>query len=296
MEFSLMTLNLFFIIFYKYMLLHDKEELEENYEEMLDVISGAGFKYVDILGMEVDCLGIDFVKEQLDKHNLKVNSYMFSQQFAKTAADDSNRALDTEIINAGKQAVKNAQKLETKTLMLIPQVREDMSGISKDEIHANMIRRMTPIVSYAKEVGITTVIEDTPNLQLHLCSTEDLKNVSAKIPEVRIVYDSGNMVLVDEDPVKYFHNFENEIAHVHLKDMQTTTNMQRRPDRGLDGRFWETAPSGAGVIDFKSVCTAVKNSNFKGHPTIEFTTSPEMSIPDALVASREYFEKLWSEI
>ena len=124
------------------MLLHDKEELEENYEEMLDVISGAGFKYVDILGMEVDCLGIDFVKEQLDKHNLKVNSYMFSQQFAKTAADDSNRALDTEIINAGKQAVKNAQKLETKTLMLIPQVREDMHCCKKQQFQGTSNNRI----------------------------------------------------------------------------------------------------------------------------------------------------------
>ncbi len=286
MKLSLMTLNLFFMIFYRFMILKDMEELRENYEEMLDMIRAAGYTQVDVLGMEVQILGVDYVKEQLDKRGLQVSSLMYGDQFAKQGEEH-----DAQIIAGGKQGVDNAVKLGTKVIMLIPQLREDMSGFTREQVQDAMVRRMAPVAAYAREQGLIPVIEDTPQLDLHLCSTEDLTEVMGLIPGMDMVYDSGNMLLVGEDPVTYFKTFQDQISHIHLKDMRVAKSLDRRPDRALDGTYYETAPSGRGVVDFDVLLSEIKSSGYEGNLTVEFAVEQGEDITESLRSARLFFEE-----
>lgn len=287
MELSLMTLNLFFMIFYRYMILGDLEELRENYEEMLDVIQAAGYTYVDILAMETQILETAYVKEQLQKRGLRVNCLMYGDQFASR-----DREADQAMIDGGRGGVDTSLELGCNLIMLIPQVREDMSGVSRDDVHNALKRRWAPIALYAREKGVIPVIEDTPSLQLHLCGSEDLQEIFSCVPQLDMVYDSGNMLLVKEDPVAYYKKFENKISHIHLKDMKIAQSLERRPDKAIDGTYWETAPSGTGVINFPSLLRVIKDSGYQGRLTVEFCLRQGDNTVEALKESKKYFEEM----
>lgn len=285
MKLSLMTLNLFFLIYYRFLMMHDKEELKENYEEMLDVVVASGFEAVDVLSMETEAMGISYVKEQLQKRKLSVSSYMYFAEFGKPGKE-----FDKELTDGGLQAVDAAKELETKVLMLVPQVRTDLSGCGREEMHETLVRRLSPIATCAKQQGIAAVIEDTPNLQLHLCGSQDLKEVLGQIPDMYMVYDSGNMLLTKENPVEYYQTFQDRVAHIHLKDMRIASSADRRPDVAVDGTPMACAPTGIGMVDFDALCAAIKESGYKGYLTVEFAMDQSNDFVGCLKRSREYFE------
>ena len=140
--------------------------------------------------------------------------------------------------------MEQAIYLETKVLMLVPQVHEGIEQFSAEEVQRALIGNLTPVTAYAVEKGIHSVIEDTPDLRLHLCRAEDLARVVDAIPGQEVVYDSGNMVLVDEDPIKYYERFAQKTAHIHLKDMMEVPRRRALPiPRQMDGRMTGRPPA-----------------------------------------------------
>lgn len=56
------------------------------------------------------------------------------------------------------------------------------------------------------------------------------------LPGMKLVYDSGNMILAGEDPVEYAKAMKDQIDYVHLKDMKVIPANRRGADIALDGR------------------------------------------------------------
>ena len=212
---SLMTINMAMPVLIKVMMEHDMEDAMELYEEMLDLVKDAGFEAVDVSAMEVRCFGVETVKEQLDKRNLKVSSLI---HFGEFATGDEEKA--AAVVEEGKQAVDQALFLGTNVLMLVPQAREDLSSYTREQIQENLIRNFTPVTALAVEKGVHSVIEDTPDLRLQLCTREDVEYVLSRVPGQELVYDSGNMILVEEDPIAYYDAIADRTAHIPLKDMK----------------------------------------------------------------------------
>ena len=287
MKLSLMTLNLFFTIFYRFMMTQDMEEYHENYEEMLDLVKESGFEAVDMTNMEVQTLGLPYVKEQLAKRDLKVSSLICMGDFAQV--DESKSG---EIISQGKQAADWCVELGAKVQMLVPSTREDLSRFSEEEIHQALVRHFTPVAVYAREKGIRPVIEDAPQLQYHMCTAAQLRKLLGCVPELELVYDSGNMVLVKEDPVEYLKQFADQLGHVHLKDMRPATDADRGADVGIDGVAMTGAASGTGCVDLKAVTGTLKEIGYDGYCTVEFAIYEEREYFSGLVRSRDYCEKL----
>ena len=287
MKLSLMTLNLFFNIFYRFMMTQDMEEYQDNYEEMLDLVKDSGFKAVDMTNMEVQTLGLEYVKEQLKKRDLKVSSLICMGDFAQVDESKSEG-----IISQGKQETDWCEELGAKVQMLVPSSREDLSGFSEEEMHQALVRNFAPVAAYAKEKGIHPVIEDAPQLQYHMCTAAQLKKLLGCVPDLELVYDSGNMVLVKEDPVEYLKQFADCLGHVHLKDMRLATDADRGADVGIDGVAMTGAASGTGCVDLKAVVETLKEIGYDGYCTVEFALYEEREYYSGLVRSREYFEKM----
>lgn len=107
-----------------------------------------------------------------------------------------------------------------------------------------------------------------------------------------MVYDSGNMILVGEDPVEYYDAFADRIAHIHLKDMRIADAHEMFTDRALDGRAMTAAPTGTGLIDLENVMKHVREHGYDGYLTIEFAVDAEKDYRGTLRKSREYIESL----
>lgn len=284
---SLMTLSMFFQMFFKFQIDHDMEDFLETYEEMMELVSETGYEAVDVNGVEIDTIGIEKVKSVLEKYHLKVSSYIYFENFAAMDAEGFE-----ERVEKAKQAVDDALDLGTNVLMLVPQAQENIEEYTPEEIRAQLIRHWLPVAEYAQSKGVHPVVEDTPDLRLHFCTTKELKKVLDAVPGLEVVYDSGNMVLVGEDPVIYYDTFADKTGHIHLKDMRLATDADMFADIASDGTKMTGAPTGTGMIDLKKVMEHVRAYGYDGYLTVEFAVDEDNDFRKSLIRSRKYLEGL----
>lgn len=285
-----MTINMMFQFGYKYLIMdHDAEDFEESWLEMMDLVSEAGFKAVDVTSIELMALGADKIHEELEKRKIAVSSVIDFDSYM----DIEPGAFEKKLA-AHKANMEAAVKLNTKVFMLAlgGTTAGGVPAADKKEAHEKLAAYFRPLSEYAKALGLHPVVEDTPNLAFYLDKAADLKEILDAIPDLEVVYDSGNMLLVGEDPVAYFRQFAGRTAHIHLKDMMYVDLSERGGDLAEDGRKMNTAPAGTGLVDMPALLTEIKKSGYDEYLTVEYAKHPEMNWLDSLKASREYYEAL----
>lgn len=284
---SLMTISMLGSAFFVYKMDHDRENLEEYYEEMMDVVKEAGYGAVDVTSHEVMLLGEGYIKKQLKMRGLTVSSYIHFDRFA--LMDDG---FDGRVENA-MEAVDIALKLGTRVLMLVPMAHDGIEAGQPEQLRSNMIRHWIPVADYAQKKRVHPVVEDTPDLRLCFCKAGDVKAVMDAVKGLELVYDSGNMILAGEDPVAYVKEFAGRIGFVHLKDVKILKKGKSSSTECMaDGTPTQAAPTGTGVIDLKGVVRALLDSGYEGGMTVEFAKHPDKSYLESMKASREYVEGL----
>lgn len=284
---SIMTISMIGQALYMYRMDQDKENLEEYFEEMMDLVRDAGYKAVDITSHEVRTLGVEYINKQLEDRGLAVSSYIHFDFFAS-----QDEGFEERVMN-GKNAVDIAMGLNTDVLMLVPMAHDGVEQETSVQLRQNMVKHWKPIAAYAVQYGIHPVVEDTPDLRLDFCKAKDVLEVMDAVPGLELVYDSGNMVLDGEDPVKYAGQFAGRIGFVHLKDVRVLEGAPKGKGECMrDGTLTQTVPTGTGMIDLKGVVSRLLQDGYTGGMTVEFAKNPERSYLDSLRCSREYVEKL----
>ncbi|GAA0792751.1 hypothetical protein GCM10008910_06510 [Faecalicatena orotica] len=280
---GLMTMSMFFRLFFKFQADQDEEDLVDGYQEMLDLVQEAGFQAVDVISWEVKFLGLERVKRMLAGHGLSVNSYIAFGEYARM--DEEGFA---GRIEQGKHDADTAAELGTDVLMLVPQAQEGIGEYAPEVIRTRLTEHWRPIVEYAKEKVGHVVIEDTPDLKLHLCKAADVMEVLDKVPGLELVYDSANMTLVGEDPLEYLKAFEGRIGYVHMKDYRPTPPGGLLVEYAEDGTKMSTAPVGTGIIDIKGIAAELEKAGYNGGMTMEFVVDDDGDFPKSLKRTCDY--------
>ena len=265
MKFSLMTLSLFLPIAVQHYFDKDEEDMRDNYIEMLDLIAESGYTAVDLMSTEVRLLGKEFVKKELAARNLKVACYIHMESF--------------EGIENEQTAVDIAKFLGSEILMLAPGYTARYEGLSGQQIRDDVVKRWKPIVEYANASGIKVVVEETPDLRLHFCGSEEVKDVLNRIVGMRFVYDSANMLFANEDAIKFYNQFKDKTIHVHLKDLATV-------------KYDKSAYLGDGLVNLKKIMHTLKGNNYDGYIAIEFTVNNTLGYKKSLEDTLKYAESL----
>ena len=284
-QISIMTINPFVEKFMMYQHFHDKEMLEDEYEEMMAAIHEAGYQAVDVTVMETQIFPVDYILQVLKKYELSVSSYICFLEFA-----NPDEKMEERIALAKKQA-DLAAALGTKILMLVPTAHEGIEEMRPDEIRQTMIRHWNEVVPYARQLGLHPVIEDTPNLKLCLDKADEVKEVLDAVEGLELVYDSGNMILDGEDPVEYVKKFAGRIGFAHLKDMAILGKEDEGSERMRDGRATKCVATGSGIIDIKGVIRALLETGYTGGMTVEYGKDPEKTHLESFVAASVYGEE-----
>lgn len=284
---SMMTISMFFQMYSIFTINKDREELVETYEEMMELIHDTGYETVDITSIEIQALGLDKVKEVLDNNGLQVSSYIHFDTYA-----DMEKSRFTEHIENGKRAVDITKAMKCKTLMLVPQAQESIEEYSREQIWKQFISYWNPIVAYASIENIHCVVEDTPDLRLSFCTMDEMEKVLEAVPGLEIVYDSGNMLLVGEDPVEYYEKFADKVKHIHIKDMRYANIGEVQADIAKNGRKMTVAPTGMGLVDIPKVLESVRAHHYDGYLTVEFTLDDNGDYKRSLIRSKNFLQSL----
>ena len=273
MQLSLMTISMFIRIFYGFYMSRDMEEAKELYEEMMGMTKAAGYDMVEVTSRETSLFGVEGVKAVLEQNGLSVGAYMFMD----------NLDMPREKVC---DAVRAAKAFGADRLMMIPYWHASLEGKSAEEIHQIYADRWADAVQLALEEHIQPVVEDTPDQKLCLCKAEDLKHFLGLLPGMKLVYDSGNMILAGEDPVEYAKAMKDEIDYVHLKDMKVIPANRRGADIALDGRGMTGTRHGEGLIALDKVVQTLKEQGYTGRWVVELSMDGSDSYPQAVAYAR----------
>lgn len=296
MKLSFMTLQkLFSVLGGGAMMLQTEnvtDDVVQRYNNMLQDIHNAGYQYVDVSDMEVRLFGAEQLKTMLAAQELQVacvllfDTYPLTENMAKKIQHARDTIDQTKAVGAG-------------LVMLIPSAQEigkfntDTPVPSRQAMTETMAACWAEIAAYGQSQGVTCVIEDTPNLQIPLDTVEEMEDMFQRVPELRMLYDTGNMLLVDADPVTYLQAFIDKTVHLHLKDMEYVS-LDQPGDINLHGQKMNSTYHGTGLIPFPEIFAVLRSCGYQGFMTVE-CNERDVSASDwveRIRSIREYFLSL----
>ena len=116
--------------------------------------------------------------------------------------------------------------------------------------------------------------------------SEIIKAVNS--PFVKSTFDTGNFLLVHENPIAAFEQLKNEIVHVHFKDFrEKVENESHRGFRSTEGVELIGVILGDGEVYLATIVNELKNSKYDGWLSIEYEGHD-----DAKMANEEAVNRL----
>ncbi len=260
---------------------------QRKYEDLMKAVVDAGYRYVDISSWETDIFNIAFLKQILSKYGLKVGSYI---QFDPTLMLSREEGLEMVCDSA----IVNGSMLGTKVVMLVPRLTDKALELNREMRAINLIENLSAAAADAKKYSITVSVENRPDLEIPLCTAQELDNLFQAAPGVMLCYDSGNMYLSGETPDLYFERFADKICYVHLKDLQEISVCETRGHIAYDGRRLASALHGTGFVDFSFLAGKLRENGYQGMATVEYMPAREemKDFPQMMCRMKKFFETI----
>ncbi|MBI1277463.1 MAG: TIM barrel protein [Anaerolineaceae bacterium] len=143
--------------------------------------------------------------------------------------------------------------------------------------------------SYAQRNHVTLALE---NHGLIAGRSDQVKDIINKVnsPALRANIDTGNFLLVGQNPTDAARMLAPLAALVHLKDF-------RKPDpgqlvhvyRGLDGSIFTGAVTGEGMVDLPAIVSILRDAGYNGWLSLEYEGPDDpltIGVPNSLDAAR----------
>lgn len=221
------------------------------------------------VGQELKIDGVDMVttygiapeviRRTLADHGLKIVCYTFFPKLNKPTA--AERAAVVDDVKKG---------FDIAVSLCADKVMIHTSGdpkLPRDICRSNWIHGLQECAGLARAAGITMTIENIPGATSPLIISSDILEAIREVPGLKLTYDNGN-VMQGEDPVISFHRCAEHVVHAHFKDLvlaEPGLGME-----GLDGRRYQSALIGEGIVPQRECLAAMKQAGYKGYINIEY--------------------------
>lgn len=206
---------------------------------------------------------VDMVIHILKEKSLRVSSYSIGNDFVV----NDEKELEEQIASV-KEGIDRAVKLGTNNLRVF-------SGSSKPDISyekgmASILEGFRSCVPYAEKKGITMVLE---NHGLFAGTASKVRNIIETIgsPNLKANADTGNFLLVLENPVESVDNLKDIIGFVHFKDFKKLNEPNgNEAYTAIDGTLYQGTPIGQGDVDLKKIIEILGEAGYTGYLSIEY--------------------------
>ncbi|MCM8785374.1 MAG: sugar phosphate isomerase/epimerase [Candidatus Omnitrophica bacterium] len=137
---------------------------------------------------------------------------------------------------------------------------------TKEESRKNVIEGLKEVIKESEKYNINITVEHFPDIKGPFLTSEDINFAIKEIPELRITFDSGNVILGCEKPEDAFINNQKYIIHCHFKDWI----FSEQGKEGLDGKKYKPALVGEGIIDYRKLIKIMKESKYDSYINLEY--------------------------
>lgn len=136
-------------------------------------------------------------------------------------------------------------------------------GMKQKDAWNYSVEGLAEVARYAKELGITMVVEPTPADSNLVESADDALQMAEETGEsnVKVMFDTIHALYRNEVPSDYVYRMKDKLHHVHLSDN-------------------DRLPPGQGYGNFDTVLKALKEIDYKGYLTLEVGFHTRKADPD----------------
>ena len=247
-----------------------------------------GFDGVDVMAFHFEEDG-ESAREILEEYGIAFSAIDIIAEFGNAVTEEMYEQKLAEV----KELMDRAFTAGCRTALVVPSQGIPAPGLTREQIFQNMVRGMRASVAYGNEIGMTVNTETLESIAVPLCSVGEMQRLFDAVPGLKYNHDSGNPVIMMEDPIEMYRKFSGLVANVHFKDFKYADKRTRFTD--CLGRYLELAASGEGIIDFREHLKILKQDGYQGYIAIEGVL-PAENVPKGAVKALEYFRKLEEEI
>jgi len=143
-------------------------------------------------------------------------------------------------------------------------------GVSFEEAKGWILEGLAEAARYAEDKGVTLCLE---NHGYFAGKAEQVEEVIRTVgsPALQSTFDTGNFLLVDQEPESALQKLLPLVRHVHIKDFEEVG-----PDatgsvlRSLAGKAYVGKAAGEGEVPLPRMLEGLEASGYKGWLTVEF--------------------------
>jgi sugar phosphate isomerase/epimerase len=240
-------------------------------------IGAEGVELLDVFWTDVN-RDVPAVEQALRETGLPLSAYAIGNDLVEPDADE--RATQVQMIRDG---VDMARRLGTPLVRVFS--GSEREGVSADQGLEWIVEGLREGAAYAEERGITLVLE---NHGLFAGRADQVRHIIETIgsPALRANLDTGNFLLVNEDPVRAARDLAALAAYVHLKDFRRVQPGEEPAESytGIDGNRYEGTVIGEGEVDLPAVLSSLRQGGYDGWLSIEYegTGDPKTGLEASL--------------
>jgi len=201
------------------------------------------------------------VRRIADDHGVRIVCYTFGVDVNFPDAASRQPGLD-EL----KRGIEIACILGAPAVMLPIGGKE---GQTREESRRNVLAGLSDGVQFGKAAGVKITVEHFPQAASPFIVSDDIEEALQAVPEMRVTFDSGNMLTGGEDPCTAFLRHKDKIIHAHFKDWVRVTE-EEGGLVGLDGNRYRGALIGEGILDYEKLVRTMTEAGYEGYVDIEY--------------------------
>lgn len=246
-----------------------------------------GVELLDVFWQDLE-RELPLVKAALEETGLPVSAYAIGNDLVQPdAAERENQ------VQSIKDGVDMAGALGTSRLRVFSGSEKD--GITPEQGHPWIVEELREGASYAESRGVTLVLE---NHGLFAGRADQVRRIIDEVgsPALRANVDTGNFLLVNQDPAAAAHDLVSCTAYVHLKDFRRVREGEQPEESytGLDGSRYVGTVIGEGEVDLPAVLSTLRDGSYDGWLSIEYegTGDAKEGLEASVQATRRLIEEM----
>jgi sugar phosphate isomerase/epimerase len=224
------------------------------------------------------------IRRVLADHGIHPVCYTFGAALNFPTASERSAGVDAVM-----SGVDVAVEIGAPGIMVITPGKQ---GVARDVSRRQFIRGLQESSAFARQAGIFMSVENFPGAASPFVVSPDVLEAIREIPGLKLTYDNGN-TLQGEDPVVSFQRCADHVAHAHFKDWILAA--PGKGMEGLDGRRYEAALIGEGIVPHKTCLEAMNKAGYKGYINIEYEGN-KYPPDEATRRAAEYLQNLMREL
>ena len=214
-------------------------------------------------------------KEVIDELGMKVASYSITNNFV---CDGETRLQQVEMV---KNACQTAHYYNTDTIRVF--CGDLKEGYDFDKAFDLIVKSFKECVKVAEKENIYFCLENHGKLAGKSKQIEAvIRAVNSK--HLKITADTGNFLLVGENPLEAIQYLKNDIGLVHFKDF-LLVDKEHVQYYGLDGIYTRGVVLTKGDVPLKEIIAFLKQENYQGFISIEYEGKATLETVEECIAN-----------